>query len=123
MNYFDNLMRVRISGDLTQWFKFFLVGIVQTAEKAIQTFDNVLKLKAELDTEILKFGKRAVNIQLIMNFLYQHPTIDVIKVGELTGLSNASNYKIINELVAMNILEKRSSSGTYVFARYIELFG
>jgi Fic family protein len=123
MNYFDNLMRVRISGDLTQWFKFFLVGIVQTAEKAIQTFDNVLKLKVELDTEILKFGKRAVNIQLIMNFLYQHPTIDVIKVGELTGLSNASNYKIINELVAMNILEKRSSSGTYVFARYIELFG
>ena len=58
-----------------------------------------------------------------MNHLYQHPTIDVIKVGELTGLSNASNYKIINELVALNILEKRTHSGTYIFAQYISLFG
>ncbi len=123
MNYFDNLMRVRMSNDLTQWFKFFLVGIIETAEKSIQTFDKVLKLKADLDTKILKFGKRAVNIQLIMNYLYQHPPIDVIQVGELTGLSNASNYKIINELVALNILEKRTHSGTYVFAQYISLFG
>jgi Fic family protein len=122
MNYFDNLMRVRISNDLTQWFKFFLVGIIKTAEKAIQTFDNVLKLKTELDTKIYQFGKRAVNIQLIMNYLYQHPTIDAAKISELTGLSTASSYKIINELMEMNILEKRNGSGTYIFARYIGLF-
>jgi len=122
-HYFDNLMRVRRSNDLTQWFKFFLVGIIQTAEKAIQTFDNILKLRAELDTEILKFGKRAVTIQLVMNYLYQQPTIDVEKVKELTGLSMASNYKIINELVELNILKKKNGGGTYIFSRYIELFG
>lgn len=122
LTYFDNLMRTRRHSDLTQWFKFFLVGIVQTANKAILTFDKVLKLKAEIDTEILKFGKRATTIQLIMNHLYRQPTIDVQRVKQLTGLSKASNYKIINELIGLNILKKKNS-GTYVFSRYIELFG
>lgn len=122
IHYFDNLMRVRMSNDLTQWFKFFLVGTIQTAEKAIQTFDNVLKLKTELDAQIYQFGKRATTIQLIMNYLYQQPTIDVNKVKELTGLSIASNYKIISELVELNILKKKNTGKTYIFSRYIELF-
>lgn len=121
IHYFDNLMRTRLNNNLTQWFKFFLVGIIQTTEKAIQTFDNILKLRAELDAEILKFGKRSTTIQLIMNYLYQQPTIDAEKIKEITGLSKTSNYKIINELVELNILKKKNG-GTYIFSRYIELF-
>lgn len=57
-----------------------------------------------------------------MSALYQQPTIDAEKVKTITGLSTASCYKIINELVGLNILKKKTAS-TYVFERYIELFG
>src|SRR3990170_1699528 len=47
MHYFDNLMRVREKNDLLQWFRFFLVGIIETAKNSIATFDNILKLQKQ----------------------------------------------------------------------------
>jgi Fic family protein len=34
-NYYDNLMRAREKNDLLQWFKFFLVGIIETASNSV----------------------------------------------------------------------------------------
>ncbi len=36
--YYDNLMQARTKNDLVQWIKFFLVGIIETAKKSIETF-------------------------------------------------------------------------------------
>src|ERR1700723_1451423 len=41
-HYYDNLSRVREQNDLQQWFKFFLVGVIETAKSGISTFDNIL---------------------------------------------------------------------------------
>lgn len=35
--YYDNLMKVRMQNNLTQWFKFFLTGVIETAKKGVQT--------------------------------------------------------------------------------------
>ena len=43
--YYDNLMRVRQKNDLEQWFKLFLVGLIETARSGIATFDSILKLR------------------------------------------------------------------------------
>ena len=43
--YYDNLMDVRLKGDLTKWFKFFLVGVIETAKNGIVTFDGILQLQ------------------------------------------------------------------------------
>jgi Fic family protein len=44
INYYDNLMRAREKNDLLQWFKFFLVGVIETASNSVAMFDNILKL-------------------------------------------------------------------------------
>lgn len=38
-------MRVRTHHDIKQWLKFFLVGVIETAKKGVNTFDEILKLK------------------------------------------------------------------------------
>ena len=43
--YYDNLTVVRTKNDINQWFKFFLTGVIQTADKGIKTFDEILKLQ------------------------------------------------------------------------------
>jgi Fic family protein len=40
--YYDNLMKVREKQDINQWFKFFLVGVIETAKNSISTFDKIL---------------------------------------------------------------------------------
>ena len=43
--YYDNLMNVRLTNNLIQWIKFFLVGIIETSKGSIQVFKDIIDLK------------------------------------------------------------------------------
>ena len=58
--YYENLMRVREKNDLRQWFKFFLVGIIETAKSSISTFDNILRLQKQTDSKIQSLDRKSV---------------------------------------------------------------
>lgn len=123
--YYDNLMRVREKNDLQQWFKFFLVGIIETAKSGIVTFDNILKLQKEVDASLQALGSRAGNAQKVVRYLYQSPVIDAAKVGDVAGISPASAYKLIADLEHLEILKEITGGKRgklYVFSRYIQLF-
>lgn len=123
--YYDNLMRVREKNDIYQWFKFFLVGIIETAKSSISTFDNILKLQKDIENKLMELGSRANNALVLVNYLYQKPMIEAQKAKELTKLSSPSVYKLIDELERLEILKEITGSKRgklYIFQSYIELF-
>lgn len=123
--YYDNLTRVREKNDLTQWFKFFLVGVIETAKSSIQTFDSILKLQREVEGKIQTLGSRSKNAQLLINYLFQQPIIDIQKAKELTKLSLPSTYKLIAELEKAQIIKEITGakrSKLYLFSQYTRLF-
>jgi len=124
-HYYDNLMRVREKNDLKQWFKFFLAGIIETAKNSIATFDKILKLQQKVEAEIRTLGSRTANAQKVVHYLYQRPVIDAAKVGEVTGISSASAYKLIVELERLGILKEITGGKRgkqYRFDAYLKLF-
>ena len=125
MLYYDNLTRVRIKDDINQWFKFFLVGVIETTKNGINTFDSILKLQKEIDTKLQSLGRRSHNAQIVINHLFQRPIIDLHKVKNLTNLSSPSVYKLIEELEKLEILKEITGAKrgkTYLFKEYIDLF-
>jgi Fic family protein len=123
--YYDNLTRVREKNDITQWFKFFLVGVIETAQSSVSTFDKVLKLKTSVEQKIQILGSRSSNAQLMLQHLYQRPVIDAHKTKEITKLSLPSSYKMIDALENLHILKEITGGKRgklYVFREYIELF-
>ena len=123
--YYDNLMRVREKNDALQWFKFFLVGVIETAKSGIATFDNILKLQKEVEIRIRELGSRTANAQKIVNYLYQHPLLDAAKVGEVAEISPASAYKLIGDLERLEILKEITGGKRgkhYLFYNYVQLF-
>jgi Fic family protein len=123
--YYENLMNVRTKNDLKQWFKFFLVGIIETSKNGIETFDAILKLKKESEEKIQKTGNRSRHLLKVMDFLYQKPMLHPLKIMNLTNVSQATAYKIIEDLVTMDILKEITGSKrgkVYVFDKYIQLF-
>jgi len=124
-HYYENLMSVREKNDISQWFKFFLVGVIETANKGIHTFDSILQLQKQVDLEIQKLGSRAANVQKITNYLYQRPLINAEKIVEVAGISYPSAYKIIEDLEKLEVLKEITGgqrSREYIFERYINLF-
>jgi len=123
--YYDNLTRVRDKDDLNQWFKFFLVGVIETAKSSVNAFDNILKLQKEVDAKIQKLGSRSKNAKIIINYLFQRPIIDAAKVKELTNLSSPSVYKLIYELENLEIIEETTGGKRgkiFMFKKYTKLF-
>lgn len=123
--YYDNLMRVREKNDVTQWFKFFLVGVIETAKNSIETFDGILKLQKEIEIKIQGLGSRANNALLLINHLYHKPIIDAQLANQITKLSLPSVYKLIKELEDLQILEEITGGKRgklFVFKEYLELF-
>ena len=124
-HYYDNLMRVREKNDLLQWFRFFLVGIIETAHSSIATFDNILKLQKQVDSQLQTLGSRTANAQKVLHYLYQHPIADAAKVGKVAEISAASAYKLIADLERFGILREITGGKRgkmYVFDAYLSLF-
>ena len=124
-HYYDNLMRVREKNDLLQWFKFFLVGIIETAKNGIQTFDNILKLQKQVEAQTQTLGSRAPNAQKVIHYLYQRPLVDAATVGQVAEISGASAYKLIADLEQFGILKEITGGKrgkNYVFSSYVQLF-
>lgn len=123
--YYDNLTRVREKNDLLQWFRFFLVGVIETAKSSTATFDNILKLQKKVETQLQTLGSRTANAQKVMNALYQRPVINAARVGEAAGVSPASAYKLIADLEKFGILKEITGGKRgkmYAFNAYLKLF-
>jgi len=123
--YYDNLTIVREKNDLVQWFKFFLVGIIETAKNGIITFDNIMQLQKTTEHNLQELRSRAVNAKKIVDYLYKRPVINAEKVSKIAGISMPSAYKLIADLENLNILHEITGGQrgkTYIHENYLKLF-
>lgn len=123
--YYDNLTRVRQNNDITQWFKFFLIGVIETARNSIETFDGILKLQKEIEIKIRALRSRSNNATLLINHLFHKPITDAQSASQITKLSLPSVYKLIKDLEEMKILEEITGGKRgklFAFKEYLELF-
>lgn len=123
--YYDNLTTVRENNNLEQWYKFFLVGVIETAKNGIITFDNILQLQKQIDIDIQSLGSRALKAKKVIDYLYKRPMITADKVSKVASISMPSSYKLISDLEKLNVLKENTGgqrSRVYVFDNYLNLF-
>ncbi len=123
--YYDNLNRVRTQNDINQWLKFFLVGVIETSQQAVLTFDKILQLQKSLDERISVLGNRASDARKVIDELFVKPITDAVSVSKIIKKSNVSAYKLIADLENLNILQETTGSQRgriYSFHEYLALF-
>ncbi|MGE5348020.1 MAG: Fic family protein [Actinomycetota bacterium] len=124
-NYYRNLMTVRTDNNISRWFKFFLTGVIDTAEKGIRTFDSILQLQRQMDQRIQTLGRSLANAQKVMDYLYHKPLINAVTVSEITGISSPSAYRLVSNLEQLGVLKEITGGKRkreYLFADYLNLF-
>lgn len=124
-SYYDALMRVRISNDLTHWVKFFLSAVIETAGKGKQTFEGILALRQEMDQQAFAYGKRAENVQAVLRYMYRRPAITASQASELLAVSHQTASNLLNNMVADGMLSEITGyqrNRVFVFVRYLALF-
>lgn len=124
--YYDNLTRVRTDNNMKQWIKYFLVGIEQTSNKAVEALSNVLNLKEELEVKINKsLGRRSSSAILVLNSFFKRPLQSVEEAAETSQLTYKSAASLIVEFQKLGILKEitgQNRNRIFMFEKYVRIF-
>lgn len=124
--YYDNLNNVRIKNDLSQWIKFFLVGITETSKKGIDTFKSILKLKEEIeDKKLVVLGAKLTNAKLLMKYLYKKPVVTAQEIKGQLNVSLPTANSLLADFERLKILKEKTGwkrNREFEFTEYLDLF-
>lgn len=125
MSYYDSLSMVKKTDDITQWLKFFLNGVVETSKDSIKTFEEIIKLKKDVENKLTQIGKKSTNGQKLLELLYSNPKVSAKFVSNNLGLSVVSVNNLLKTFVSIGILSEKTGFNRnrfYVFEDYIKIF-
>lgn len=125
--YYDQLMAVRTTNKLEAWLQFFMLGLRETAQHSIQVFKDILKLKEQIESEVLvTFNtKRRSNAHRLMRHLYGSPVVTIKAVKQLLQAQTNTAAALIRDLVNLGILRELTGlkkNRLFIFEPYVRLF-
>ena len=84
--YYDRLLAVTDRGDWEGWMRYFLRGVAEVSEQAAQTARRVLLMREDHRRVVAEAFDRSIgNGHLVLERLYERPTITVNETSQLIG--------------------------------------
>jgi Fic family protein len=124
--YYDNLMMARQSNNLNQWLRFFLEGVIQTAESSIDTFKKIIAMKEDIEqNQITKLGKKTKTAQQFLLFLFRQPFVETEDVIKELSINKSTALRLINDFIELGIFKETTGfkrNRIFKFDEYIHLF-
>lgn len=122
--YYDRLNAVRTRGDWEGWLRFFLDGVAETAQQAVETAQRLLVLLAADRARIGRLGARAGNVGMVFELLTRRVVMGVNHVRPHVGLSAPTIRAAISTLAEMGIVNELTGQRrhrVYVYQSYLEI--
>jgi len=121
--YYDLLSKVR-EGDWEAWLEFFLEGLEETAQGALNTARQILELFPTDEEKISQQGRRAGSASRVLAAFKRRPILSHKVAAELTGLSYPAVASAMELLQQLGIIEEttgKSRNRLYEYRQYLDL--
>lgn len=123
-DYYEHLNRVRTHGDWEGWLGFFLDGVAETAQQAVDTAQRLLALLARDRARIAALGKRAGNIGLVFEQFARRVASNVPHLVPHVPLSPPTLRTAIGALQDLEILNEVTGQRrhrVYAYQAYLDI--
>jgi len=122
--YYDHLQHIRETGDWEEWVKFFLMGVIETANQALSTIRLVLDLFSEDKQKIEKLGKAALTTLIVHHYFQESPITDSKKITRDCKISLPTTNKALQNLLKNGTIKEITGKARYkiyVYQRYLDI--
>lgn len=115
------------NGDVNDWVQFFLLGVSEIAQEAIDTVHKITKLRERDILQIQGMDKRSSKSAIkVLPKLFALPIIDVSTIQKWTGFTRNGAQKLIDRFVGLRILQLRDAdkkyNKSYIYKDYVDIF-
>lgn len=122
--YYELLDKVRVQGDWEAWVDFFLEGVAETAQGAVQTAQRLLALFQQDSRRIQAAGRGAANALRVLNALRSHPVSSLKLLHTETSMSFPTAGKVMQTLIQLGIareLTGQRRNRIFVYDGYLNI--
>jgi Fic family protein len=122
--YYDRLTLVRKNDDYEQWIKFFLKGIIEISQSAIENTRRILDLKDQHQKIILKYKSPTLTKIMLLNKLFRTPIISINEVQKEFKITHQSASKLISSFEQLGILKEitgKKRDRKFAYNKYLEI--
>ncbi len=122
--YYDLLQAVRDRGDWEAWVEFFLTGVIETANEAVETARQLFTLFEEDRARIRSLGRPAASMLRVHDLLQRQPIIGIVPASKelkvthptvMKALANLQELKIVHEVTG------RRRGRLFAYSRYMTI--
>jgi Fic family protein len=115
-------------GKVSEWIEFFLDGVIEIANEAIDIVGKITVLREQDMAKIQTLGKRASESAImVLPRLYGQPIVNVSTIQKWTGFRTRTGAQIvIDRFIEKGILIPKDKDikydQSYVYKRYLDIF-
>lgn len=126
IEYYDRMTEVRRKGNYEQWITFFLQAVMESAEDAIHTIDQLTALHDKNMTLLMdSVAKRQSDtLKKLFTYLETNPIIEVKKTSQALDVAYNTIARAVAVLVDKGILMQSEKSGKtriYSYSEYLDI--
>ncbi len=122
--YYTLLDAVRREGNWETWLSFFLEGVQQTAQGAVDTARRLVDLFREDRERVISYARRANSVLRIYDAVKARPITSLSEVRRSTGISfptAARGMEVLTKLGIVQEITGKARNRVYVYGRYVAI--
>lgn len=126
IEYYDRMTEVRRKGNYEQWITFFLQAVMESAEDAVHTIDQLTALH-DKNMVLLMDGvakRQADTLKKLFAYLEANPIIEIKKTSQALDMSYNTIARAVAVLIEKGILiqsEKAGKTRIYSYSEYLDI--
>lgn len=122
--YYEHLQRVRTHGDWEGWLRFFLQGVVETADEALDATRRILALFDKDRRRLEALGRATVSASRVFEQLQKKPITSVQELAKELKLTYPTVASALDRMKQLHIVKELTGykrNRVFAYAPYVEL--
>ncbi|HFE45383.1 MAG TPA: Fic family protein [Nannocystis exedens] len=122
--YYERLQNVRVEGAWEAWLRFFLRGVLETAESGVQSATRLLQASNEHEALLTTLGRRALSAIQVLKAMKRRPVATVGSLANDTGLSPPTVASSLARMTELNLIREvtgRQRDRVFAYWPYLDI--
>jgi Fic family protein len=122
--YYDLLTQVRTEGDWEAWLDFFLTGVKDTSDKAINAARRIIALLEGDRRKIEALGRPAASVLRVHQYAQTHPILSIAAAGEKIGITFPTVAGAVDHMQQLGIMREitgKLRSRLFAYGGYLDI--